>query len=495
MLAWYQDYKKRDIERKKEERRFRILKKIMMMLLGVLVVLLIIAGVVKTLVSAHILTIGNVFSVAGKELPVDENGFTNILLMGRGDRTHDGVDLTDSMMIVSIDAKKTRSVVMVSLPRDLYVLDPITLTKGRINTLYRDAKAVIKQKEDLTDAEASPKALDAVIKEIGAQFGMTIHRAVMVNFSAFTELVDAVGGLDIVVPEDLVDPEYPNETENGYELFVLRAGPQHLDGKTALKYVRSRHSTSDFARSARQQQVLHELSEKMRETGWIRNPSKLLELWHIVSNNTETSMDLGEMLGLAGLGERVKRDNVISVQLSDRSGYGGFLGEPGGLLYSPPRDQFGGASVLLPISYPEFPVTYKQVQAFMKFLMTYRGLLLTHPDIAVYNAGAKPGMAGMLAGELSRFDLPVNTVGNSPTKEKLETSVIRARSSAEKPLADAIGKILRLPVEVAEQVSISSDGTVLTNSEGEAMEPPAQVTIVLGKDYEFTPLQGLLSDL
>ena len=83
MLAWYQDYKKRDIERKKEEKRFRILKKILMILLGVLVVLLIVAAVVKTLVSAHILTIGNVFSVAGKELPVDENGFTNILLMGR----------------------------------------------------------------------------------------------------------------------------------------------------------------------------------------------------------------------------------------------------------------------------------------------------------------------------------------------------------------------------------------------------------------------------
>lgn len=479
MLAWYADFKKRTEEQKREEKRFRMLKKMLMILCIVLMFVLVIAGTVKALTSMRILTLGNVFSVAGSDLPTDANGYTNLLLLGRGDRGHDGQDLTDSMMIVSLDPRRSKSVVMVSIPRDLYITSPVKLTSGRVNTLFRDAKGWIKAEEGLSDAEASPKALALTAEEVGAQFGVEIHRTVMVNFSAFTELVDAVGGLDIIVPNDLVDSEYPNANENGYELFVLRAGPQHIDGETALKYVRSRHSTSDFDRSARQQQVLHALAEKMRESGWLRNPTKLLDLWRIASSNTETNMTMGELLGLAGIGERIERTNVLSIQLSDRT----FL--PGGFLYSPPREEFGGASVLLPTSYAD-------LRTFIGFTTQNRESLLARPEVAIRNAGARPGTAGLLRDELSRFLLPIISVGNTEKEDQRETSVIVARTDREKEVADWLGKLLKMPVEVAEKeaVEVTSDGTVVVA--GESEETPAQVTIFLGKDYVFESMPALL---
>lgn len=488
LLLWYKDFKKEQMEKMKEERRLRLLKRLLLIFGTTLCVLLIFAGTVRALVQMRVITLGGVFSVVGQELPRDEYGYTNILLLGRGDRGHDGIDLTDSMMIVSIDPRH-RNAVMISMPRDLYVLDPNFTNKGRINSLYREYKNYIKEEEKLSAEEASTKALNAVAQELGSQFGIAIHRTVIVNFSAFTELVDAMGGLDIVVPKALVDTEYPNENENGYETFSIAAGPQRLDGKTALKYARSRHSTSDFDRSARQQQIIHALAEKAKESGWLTNPAKLIDLWHIVSTNTETTMTMGELLGLGAIAQRVDRDKVMSVQLSDRSGYDGLNPTPGGLLYTPPREDFNGASILLPVSLPAFPVTYKQIRVLTFLLLKDRKMMLQHPDVVIWNSGAKPGTAGALAAELMRFNLPVSDASNDPRKQKNETSKVIARSPADEDVATYFGALLHMPVEVQkEPVKVHTDGTV---DMGETEDLPP-IVISLGKDYVYTPLQSLV---
>jgi hypothetical protein len=214
-----------------------------------------------------------------------------------------------------------------------------------------------------------------------------------------------------------------------------------------------------------------------------------VELWRIVSNNTETTMTFGEILSLGELGQRVDRDKILSVQLSDRSGYSGLPPSPGGLLYTPPREDFGGASVLLPVSLPAFPVTFKQIEVLTFLLLKDRKIMLQRPSVTVWNAGAKPGSAGLLAWELQRFNFLVDDASNEPHGEKRDQSVIIARSPGEEDMAQYFGTLLGIPVEVhKEPVKVESDGTV---NMGETEDLPG-ISILLGKDYEYKPLQALV---
>lgn len=476
MTAWYKDCKERKEASDKEKKRMKILKKIFTVLVCLLLVLLVLAGVVKAMVNAKILTLHTAFNVVGKELRRDENGFVNILLLGKGDDDHEGTDLTDSMMVVSLDPDDTSSAIMLSIPRDLYILQPVHGVRGRVNQLYRDYRSMLRR-DGVPWEETPQKALKMLTEEIGHQFGLPLQQAVMVNFSAFTQIVDEIGGIDIEVPSDLIDTEYPNATEDGYTTFMLKAGPQHLDGSTALKYVRSRHSTSDFDRSARQQQVLSALKEKAETSGLLRNPGKLISLWNIVSQNTLTTMTMGELLGLADIGMRIERSNIIAVQLNNQTGYEGLNPLPGGMLYNPPRDQFDGASVLLPLSIPEFPVTYRYPQTLLQLLTQHRTLYLAPPSIAVLNATRKSGLAYILASELTRMNIRIAETANA--SEKRETSIIFARSHADVPVAEFFGEILHIPVEV-----LPTD----MNTEGLPM-----IQIVLGADYQYRPLHQLMT--
>lgn len=476
--GWYKHFKARKEASDAEKKRLGILKKIITGLCILLLCLLVLAGVVKALVQAKVLTLHTAFSVVGKHLPEDTHGFTNILLLGKGDDTHEGTDLTDSMMLLSLDPHDTRSAVLMSVPRDLYILDATHGIRGRVNSLYRDYRIQLRNKG--TPFKDTPvPAMKMLADEMSHQFGIDIQHVVMVNFSAFTKLVDEMGGIDVTVPEDLVDTEYPNAAEDGYTTFILKAGPQHLDGATALKYVRSRHSTSDFGRSARQQQVLAALKEKAETEGMLRNPGKLISLWNIISHNTLTTMTLGELLGLADLGTQIDRGNLITIQLNNQTGYEGLNPLPGGLLYNPPRDQFDGASVLLPISIPEFPVTYRHIKLLVQLLTQNRPLFLAPPSIAIYNATKRSGLAYVLASEFTRFNIRVEETGNNPGG-RLDKSVIIARSEADRGMAEFFGKILGIPVQV--------------QPPEEDTEGVALVRIVLGKDYVYQPFVKLFPE-
>ncbi len=477
--GWYKHFKARKEASDAEKKRLHILKKVTTVLAVILLFCLVVAGVVKALVNAKVLTLHTAFNVVGTSMPVDEHGFTNILLLGKGDDAHEGTDLTDSMMLLSLDPRDTQSAVLISIPRDLYVLKPIHGVRGRVNQLYRDYRIILRNK-GVPAEENRKQALVMLTEEIGHQFGIHIHHAAMVNFSAFTQIVDEVGGIDIVVPSDLVDTEYPNATENGYTTFILKAGPQHLDGETALKYVRSRHSTSDFDRSARQQQVLSALKEKAETDGLLRNPGKLISIWNIASNNTLTTMTMGEMLGLADIGTDIDRANLLTVQLNNQTGYEGLNPLPGGMLYNPPRDQFEGASVLLPISIPEFPVTYRHIQILVQLLTQHRELFLAPPSMAIYNASGKSGLAYLVASELTRFNFRVEDTANAPGP-KQEDSVIIARGEADRGTAEFFADLLKIPSVEVQDPEEPTEGVPL-------------IRIILGKNYIYQPLVRLLPE-
>jgi LCP family protein required for cell wall assembly len=454
------------------------LKRVLLVLLALFLALVLIIGTVKALVKLRIITIQSVISVTGAELPKDENGYTNLLLLGEGDAGHDGKDLTDTVIVASIDAAKTQSVTLLSLPRDLYFLNTERMGKGRLNSLYRDYKIALRH-QGMEEAEASQEAMKELAKVIGNALDLSIHHVVKVNFSGFVKAVDAIGGIDLIVPYDINDLEYPDENY-GYEPFSIAAGPAHLDGTTALKYVRSRHTTSDFDRSGRQQQVIAALAEAVKSQGLYKKSSTIIEMLKIFSDDVEMTLSTRELIGLAGLAEDLSPSRVINMQLNDRNGlYDSFV-EPGGLLYAPPRDLFEGASVLLPVSIPEFPITWRQIHLFSHLIFQKRELFLASPSLAVLNAGARSGLARRLGTELIRFGWKVDNIANASEDKttKFDSSFVSPLTEQDTVIAQPIADLFKLPLKPLPQ-----------NIDVKEARP---VTIVLGVDYAYRPLQDLL---
>jgi LCP family protein required for cell wall assembly len=141
--------------------------------------------------------------------------------------------LTDSMIVASIDAAHTQ-LTMVSVPRDTV---DVPLADG---TVWHDKLNAIYTKRGVETLR------DALDKLLGSKIDFTI----LIDMDDFARVVDAFGGIDVVVPKAIDDPSIG---------LRITAGKQHLDGRTALLYSRSRHTTNDFDRAARQQQVLRAL--------------------------------------------------------------------------------------------------------------------------------------------------------------------------------------------------------------------------------------------
>jgi LCP family protein required for cell wall assembly len=478
VMGMYHHWKKRHTREQKKEQHLGILKRTLTILIAVLIALILLAGIGKAMMSVRSLGITNVINMAGVSLPKDDRGYTNFLLMGQGDADHDGKNLTDTVMIASIDPDNTQSVVLLSLPRDTYFLHTEKMGKGKLNTMYRDFRSYLIFQKGVEPAIASKQTLEYLAEEIGNKLGIEIHHTIKVDFIAFTRAVDVLGGVDVDVPYDIEDYEYPNE-QYGFEPFIIRAGPRHLDGETALKYARSRHTSSDFGRSARQQQLLGVMAHTAKEEGVLSDPAAITSFMKIMSENVETTMTLRELIGAAQMGQKISREKIVSMQLNDRNALYDYIIEPGGMMYTPPRDLFSGASVLLPVSSPEFPVTWKQPKSFAELIFRHRKVYLDRPNVAVLNAGAKPGSARKLATELTRFGFNVTNVENGDTKKRESSMIITA------PEPDDIVGFFSTLLGI-EAIPAPLD---LPSTQQE------RITIILGKDYRYTGLQNLVTNL
>jgi LCP family protein required for cell wall assembly len=448
----------------------------------------IVAGSIVLLTLSLLLRVGSItvttlLEGAGAPIATDEEGSTNVLLLGQGNDDHEGIDLTDTIIVASIDPLETQSVVLLSLPRDLYFLhtEALALGKGKLNALWRDERLLLQQ-QGQEEAEASRLALEHLKADIGTALGIPIHYVVKVDFTAFEEVIDALGGVEMVVQETIHDTEFPGPNYS-YETFHIDAGLQTLDGATALKYARTRATSSDFERSHRQQQILQAAAKKVRETGFLRQPQKIVPLLANLREHIETDLSIGQLLTLGKMARKLPEEHILSLQLNDRNGLYDAPLEPGGLLYAPPRDLFGGASVLLPVSIPEFPVTWTQIQTLSTILFRHRELLLLHPRFTILNGGAPEGSARRLSRELMKFGFDVLEVANVPGQRKFDHSRMhRSTLVFDQKAANTLASLLRLPFEP-------------TNEEWESLLAGVglgDLTIILGKDYRFTHFQELL---
>lgn len=228
-------------------------------------------------------------------VPKQDPDRLNILLLGlRGRGDPDGGLLTDTILLISINQRKG-TVALISIPRDLFVAIPNQRERERINAAYARGEERRPRGGGLAYAKR-------VVSEVT---GYTIDHTVSVDFTAFKEIVDAVGGVDITLTERFVEPTqwvgYPGfQTHQG--AFVLEAGPNHLDGATALFFVRSRFATNDFDRARRQQQVLAAIRDKILSLGTLANPIAINRILESIANHVltdATTNEIQELLRIA----------------------------------------------------------------------------------------------------------------------------------------------------------------------------------------------------
>ncbi len=224
-------------------------------------------------------------------------GTINILLLGSDRRPGEDVARTDVMMIVSV-FPDVPSVSMISIPRDYYAWIP-TWGLDKINTAYLRAKTT-------GYPGGGPALLKATVEY---NFGLPIHYYAMVDFNSYRSIVDAVGGVDIVVECGFHDTYPDDESPTGQTDIDLEPGVHHLDGKFALWYVRSRWNTSDFDRHRRQQQVIRAILESALNQNML---ARIPELWGVYQESVETDMGLTDILALVPIAVRLDVRDIKS---------------------------------------------------------------------------------------------------------------------------------------------------------------------------------------
>lgn len=296
----------------------------------ILIIILIIALLVgafvggKFLLNAGRAFDGNIFGLfQNNQLRGEDDGRVNILLAGNSadDPGHGGADLTDSLMVISIDTENN-SAFMLSIPRDLYVNIPDN-GYAKINEVYGDGEA-----GEFDEPGYPAGGMGLLQKVVSRNFGIELHYYALINYAAFKEAVDAVGGIEVIIDSD--DPR------GLYDGMIARSdggplrlenGRQTLDGQTALNLARARGSgmsygfaQSDFTRSEHQRMMMVALKDKATSAGVVSNPIKIASLLDSFGNNVDTDFQTSEVRRLYDLTKNIPSDSITSVGLNDVDG-------------------------------------------------------------------------------------------------------------------------------------------------------------------------------
>ncbi len=239
--------------------------------------------------------------------PATPTSRINVLLTGIDSAAGRAHALNDTLILASIDPL-TRNVAMLSFPRDLanFPLWKGGRFTGKINSLMTYAG------NHKTEFPAGP--LPSLIKELGYLAGVPIHYYAAVDLDGFRHLIDKVGGVDVDNPRAIDDPTYGGWTDKRPIGFFLSAGVHHLDGQTALAYVRSRKGAgdSDFSRARRQQQLLVALVRKLATPAML---PRLPDLLTIAGDTVRTNFPADRLSEMIRLSRDVPDNSITQVVL------------------------------------------------------------------------------------------------------------------------------------------------------------------------------------
>ncbi|MBV9595605.1 MAG: LCP family protein [Chloroflexi bacterium] len=334
-----------------------------------------------------------VVAVALLVTPVRES----VLILGsdaRPDELSRGeVGRTDTLLVFVGDRAQPR-LAMVSVPRDLWVTIP-GYGQERINAAYEFG---------------GPQTAKQTVSNL---LGQPIDRYVIIGLQGVRDVVDAVGGIDITVPQAIHDDAYPTD-DYGYQVVDIPAGRQHMDGDTALKYARTRHQDSDFARTARQQQVVVAVRNAMlNPLNWPRIPAVVAA----ISTSIKTDLSPFDVVALGAAMLRSPGDPdhlVIDTSLATE-----LTGEDGAYLLQ---------------AKPSLQPTVAQ------FLAHPSGVAAAPVSVEVLNAAGVAGLAARTADRLTQAGYKIANVADAPKLQSQTTIMAKpSATSAANQIASTLG--------------------------------------------------------
>ena len=376
----------------------------------------------------------NLVTSEDKGLAGEDSDRINVLLLGIGGAGHAGPELTDTIIFSSFQPS-TKDIAMLSIPRDLAVPIP-----GYGYQKINHANAY----GELEEPGEGPTWASEIIGEL---LNQDIHYYVKVDFNGFTDLIDAVGGVDVYEERSFTDYSYPTD-DDLIQTISFEQGWQHMDGETALMFARSRHGNngegSDFARAARQQKILLAVKDQVLSTSTLLNPGRLDRIMETVQDNVTTNMSFWEMVKFARYAPDIELDNVhLSVLDSG----------PDSPLYS---TTINGSYVLLPkqddwSGLEEAATTLFEANADVS-VVAQSAPPQESARIEIQNGTGVTGLAFQASQLLTGTSFEVVTIGNADSKD-YERTIIYDLSGGEKDEALAVLKEF-----LAADVSMTASG-------------------------------------
>ncbi len=335
------------------------------------------------------------------------DGRINMLLLGRGGDGHEGADLTDTILLASIDPVNKKAA-LTSIPRDLWVTTPYGSSK--VNAVFAFAKQrALNKGSDKKKAEEL--AMKAIKDEVSNVLGVSVHYYGLIDFQAFKQAVDTVGGVDInitpatAVTERLWDPT----TRKNYSLNVT-PGLQHFDGQKALFYTRSRHTSprGDFDRAERQRVFIQALVQKVASAQTYANPVKVSQLMDAFGDHIATDMSLNDAMRMMSIGKAIG-GSFESIDLAS----------PAKPLFK--TGMINAQSVVLPVAGAG---DYSAIQALIREKLKDGYILRENAVITVLNGTTTAGLASEKAEQLRSYGYNVGTVADAPTQNYEDTVIV-----------------------------------------------------------------------
>ncbi|PIR03852.1 MAG: hypothetical protein COV59_04260 [Candidatus Magasanikbacteria bacterium CG11_big_fil_rev_8_21_14_0_20_39_34] len=389
----------------------------------------------------------------------------NILLLGMGGLGHDGPYLTDTLMVASIKPS-TNEVALISIPRDLAVNIPGYGIR-KINNV--NAFGETKKKN------FGPAFVSDVFKKT---FDLDIHYYLRVDFKAFTQIIDDIGGVKVDVEKSFVDQQYPAPND-AYQVIKFDKGIQTMDGDTALKFARSRHGNngegSDFARARRQQKVLLAVKEKLISFKTLINPIRINNILNTLQENISTNMSFSDIIGFLKMSKDFDSNNISTLVLDN--GVNGYL-----------KNTFSenGAYLLEPVSgnYDDIKDAMKNIfdkdfqSQIRNFSIGETVPAQDKPDvdtakIEIQNGTWRAGLAARVKKTLNDKNIDVTILGNTQERPYMQSGIYDLSSGEFSSTVEDIADTLHIPIKKSPP-------------ENETYDSKTQIYIILGEDFQET---------
>lgn len=396
----------------------------------------------RFITAGHSIFRGSILDVfKNQPLKQDSNGRSNVLILGTSedDPNHDGANLTDSMMVVSVD-QTNKNVYMFSVPRDLYVkfgVGCISGYSGKINSYFSCVN-------EGTKPEDEQDRLVKTQKLIGDIFGIDIQYGAHVNHTVIKQAVDAVGGVDVDVEgsngaSGVLDRNF--DWRCNYKCYLVKYdnGVHHLDGEHALYLSQARGdvaptyglANSNFDREVNQQKILIALKDKAMSTGTLTNVGAVNGLIDALGDNLRTNIQTSEIRTIMQVASEIKTSDIHTISL---------VGDDPVVV----TDNIDGASVVAPSA---GTYDYSQIKALIAKNLTNNPVVHESAPIVVLNGTSQSGLGQTEADKLTAAGFNVTLVDNAPegTYGKTEVYQIgKGNTATAKKLTSLFGVTIKI---------------------------------------------------